>query len=303
MKGMRGVPIGVLLNANPSWIRSDFGDLWPLRDSMAERGLEVPVLATSDYLVIDGARRIHAAHAMGWTEIETVATSDWSQVMANQAKARKLEAEGLPFLPKTWEEMADLRVRVLAQMRFNTVTVPLYRRKGPLRKAKQDPKARESDIDFGKILGISETDSIAFGGIGSALADLRAFPEHRTAAMAHLREYERRGQVHGARNRIRELLILARAGQPPAEAPVTPSTKEAKEQTARLNRITDVLATVAAEIDALGRLNPSFKEEDARRLHKGLGTMNLALHRLRRKLRVAGNLQEREGSNGDSESA
>lgn len=67
-------------------VRKDLGDLEPLKDSLRRYGLLNPITIDSKYNLIAGERRLAAAKAIGWTNINAV-------IINNITPLTKLELE------------------------------------------------------------------------------------------------------------------------------------------------------------------------------------------------------------------
>lgn len=67
-------------------VRKDLGDLDALKNSLRTYGLLNPITITRDYELIAGERRLQAAKALGWTNINAV-------VMDNMNAVEQLEME------------------------------------------------------------------------------------------------------------------------------------------------------------------------------------------------------------------
>ena len=53
-------------------IRKNLGDLEPLKDSLRTYGLLNPITINSKYELVAGERRLEAAKALGWEEINAI---------------------------------------------------------------------------------------------------------------------------------------------------------------------------------------------------------------------------------------
>ena len=67
-------------------VRHDLGDLEALKDSLRTYGLLNPITLNSKYELIAGERRLQAAKAIGWTNINAV-------IMDNISEIEQLEIE------------------------------------------------------------------------------------------------------------------------------------------------------------------------------------------------------------------
>lgn len=107
MAGM--VPIKLLDNANLRYLRSDLGDLGPLRANIKKVGQQAPVITDINYQVLDGARRIEALRQLGHTEVYLVATSDREYLLKLFKEAAERNARTNLYKPMSIVEMMDLR--------------------------------------------------------------------------------------------------------------------------------------------------------------------------------------------------
>jgi len=105
-----------IYDANPVWLRPD-NHLLPvdkLKASLAEKGMLFPVLLRSDFVMLDGARRVLAADVLRWKEVPVVVAHNWDTVVSHYELANKLEAEeGLERRPMTWMELDELWTELL----------------------------------------------------------------------------------------------------------------------------------------------------------------------------------------------
>jgi Predicted transcriptional regulators len=103
----KNVPIDSVITERVLTVGDDLSDL---AQSMKRDGLTVPLLVTQDYELIDGLRRLEAARALGWTEIEVVPTILFPRAceLINQAREHGLHA--LPLTgQRIWEIYSDLK--------------------------------------------------------------------------------------------------------------------------------------------------------------------------------------------------
>lgn len=102
-------------------IRTDLGDLSPLKESMSKYGQLHPIILTSDYELLAGQRRLESAKQLGWKEIkafiidtsnnlekfeieveENIARKDFTIQELERMLERKRELLERNFLLKLW---------------------------------------------------------------------------------------------------------------------------------------------------------------------------------------------------------
>ncbi len=59
-------------------IRQDLGDIKSLAKSIDELGLMYPIMVTSEYVLVDGGRRLAAIKLLGWPEIPVMVV-EWKK--------------------------------------------------------------------------------------------------------------------------------------------------------------------------------------------------------------------------------
>lgn len=111
-----GVPIEVIENANPAYVRERMDGIVHLARSIDQIGMLNPILTTPDYLIMDGARRLEAAKLLRWKTVPVVATRDWETILVRMTQARVPAGPGpTPLVPEpmTYLETSDLIRRIL----------------------------------------------------------------------------------------------------------------------------------------------------------------------------------------------
>jgi hypothetical protein len=102
------LPIADIRKANPTWARSDLGDLVELRRSIHKNGIQLPLLLLPDNHLIDGARRLEAVDELGWDTVPVVITNDWDTVRAYYAQVHDMAEEGWSTQPPDWQMLYDI---------------------------------------------------------------------------------------------------------------------------------------------------------------------------------------------------
>lgn len=101
------LPISSILDINPVWIRRELTQLEDLKTSLRDHGMLLPVLLTRDWEMVDGARRVVAAHQLGWTDVPVIIEPEWDMVMTYFKEAKRRAGLG-QAVPMTWLELAEL---------------------------------------------------------------------------------------------------------------------------------------------------------------------------------------------------
>lgn len=103
------LPVRAILNSNPSQIREDLGDLEPLKKSLQDHNMKLPILLTQDWELVDGARRLHAAKELGWEFVPVLIDPSWDKVIDHYKQARRLGSLATnAALPMTWLEFCEV---------------------------------------------------------------------------------------------------------------------------------------------------------------------------------------------------
>lgn len=104
------LPIRDIRNANPVWLRDQLGPVDQLAKSIRAHGLNIPVLLRSDWVMLDGARRLAAVDKLGWTEIPVVIANSWDQVIKYFTEVLELENSSTDMrrAPMRWSELDEL---------------------------------------------------------------------------------------------------------------------------------------------------------------------------------------------------
>jgi len=80
-------------------------DISKLAEHINDSGLQVPILVSSDYILIDGLRRLKAVASLDQTTIEVVAVNLFDQAMAWIKRAREHGVEARPLVPRRIAEL------------------------------------------------------------------------------------------------------------------------------------------------------------------------------------------------------
>lgn len=99
-----------IVNANPSWARSQLGPLEDLRESVKQHGVQVPLLVLPDFLMVDGARRLVVAKELGMAYVPVRIVRSWNDVMKY---FRPIEADCLPM---DWPDLISFWYVVLNEI-------------------------------------------------------------------------------------------------------------------------------------------------------------------------------------------
>ena len=86
-------------------IRKDMGDLAALAESMKRFGQINPILITEDNVLIAGGRRLEAARALGWSEINAVVAEIPDELTKLEYEIEE-NNQRLSFTPEETEEAA-----------------------------------------------------------------------------------------------------------------------------------------------------------------------------------------------------
>ena len=288
-----------LLNYNPAFVRQDLNELrgrrWnefahepqlrELRYSMDRDGQVLPILTTSDYLIIDGARRVCAALSLGWATINVLATSQWQTAMDHLAKTQQVTRErGLPSEPMRWLELSDLVRRILA---------PLYepvRRERMVANRKKGARPRTGERNFfaeeiAEALGIPLKDLHAARDLEAAviLARKNWGPDFARVVATSIEDQEREGI--GQYSVLRHVRQLASIGPEGPRALLIPQRdlKQAEAQEARIRASIAVIEAAGHTLDEI-TVNPAMELDVAKRLRYELQVAIRAVHRLRGRL-------------------
>lgn len=259
-----GVSIKAIANANPAYVRRTM-EVNNLARDLNAHGPKIPVLTTSDFLVIDGARRLEAATQLGWDEYPTIATDDWWTVFKHMIRTLDAEKNGATHERMSWLEIDDLIHRILE---------PVYRkarRSGPMfmiRRAEYFPesihlhtKSRSRfALDLEKMLGYIPSDISAIRAAGNLVRNARD-PALRELVIKTIVDEE------NASGRIWAMYAAARrTADVGLYVPSSANAKLAEGQVKAFERAMTTLDQVTQELDKLRPLNPGIPLETATRL-------------------------------------
>lgn len=260
----RGIPkeiglVGLISNANPAYLRRDMGDLEDLKRDIQYRGIEVPILIKSDYLIIDGARRFEAAKQLGWDWVPTNRANDFHTAMRYLDQAKL--ATGPLKLRMRWIEMDALCRDILAPL-YEPVRIAkmvAYRRNGgPI-----DPRSHGSEF-LDRAAALFDLKPLQMEMVRRVGKLYRQAPTGSVLQKyfdAIISEYEpMKGPQDKGVNRVYRLMSeaaerFAKSGS--LDGP-KPEYMDAEEQELRLARICQVLEGIGRELAELGPLNPAI---------------------------------------------
>jgi ParB-like nuclease family protein len=276
------MPIKDIVNANPAWVRDDFGDMEQLTLSIRLRGIQLPVLVTPDKLMIDGARRLFSARELGATTIPVKVAHSWGQVVEYFIQARRMEAEGLVHKPLRVLEFGALVNGPLYRLLKHdssqrATTTRRLRRMGKTVPAADNHKPNEV---FAEMFNLKVSEVIVRRDIyckvnvckSTGLGD---------AAVQLVNDVEDKGgrlfSLQGALSDLMEGRSQARRrffpGQRTVAVPVphvdrTANPGVAKEQAGKIKALIFQLGLIGDEIRTLGPLNHGMSPETADELQK-----------------------------------
>jgi hypothetical protein len=288
-----GVPIQLILNANPTFVRGEdvHNGLKALALDIRQFGLQQKVLLDPDYQIIDGARRVLACQMLGMTEIPAVSTGYWPHIYEHMVATRKVEASlGIAPVPLKWAQLADWYNRILKPL-----AMPYERARAiETRRAKRlalrtdngmrSQTAREVTEMIGG--GVSSNRLIEIQRVASTLARIkREAPELYESSAAYAVRAEAAGEAPS-----RVTIQLSKFLK---ERSVTSSTladrKVAEEQIAMISKAASLLSVISPELTL--DLNLAISPEEAAALFKLLHPHVRQLAVLRRELSVRGGVR------------
>lgn len=296
------VPLSLITNANPGYLRQDLGDLTALTKSVKKDGLHAPILCDSSYLILDGARRVEALKTLRATEVWCLATDTWETVRDQFLQAAKRH-ESEPFLPKSYVDLAALAPRLCEIKRVATAKEGIRNRGGPRKPPSVYRFTGVSGL-YMDAFGVSEPLAKATMRAGNKIAEYRFLGERVIVnrIVEALREAERQGLVSRTDNLVDHavdpsvrLLGGPRTGPKPLIEPLHGQTFKA--QIGTVQRVLDVMEATSKAIPAV--LDPRHTNEDIVRWRKQIVTINTAMRRLSLSFRAI----ETERENGNTEAA
>ncbi len=259
--------VKLIENANPAYNRYKLGDIDALAKDIGKRGLDVPILITPGYQIIDGARRFEAIKKLGWDWVPTRITDEFYGAIAGITAARD---QGSPFeLRPGWLEIDNL-------VRFTLV--PLYapiKREHMARGAKQAragfassrTRSRGSDLTdaVAAALGLSPGQLEQIRRLGALVQQsptsvrehMRAIVDEREPTPDSSRPCRGLQRTYNTLEQIRDNWRQTGTLDPPP-----PTYLDATEQLTRLTRICQMLGGVIREVKDLGLINPDFPKEE-----------------------------------------
>lgn len=285
-----GVPIALILNANPAFVRGD--DIHKGLDALAadirQFGLQQRILLDPNYQIIDGARRVLACDRLGMTHIPAVSTSDWPTIRDHMIATRKAEkALGIMPLPYRWAQLADWYNRVLKPL-----AAPHEReRANASRKAKTTQAAggRTRSLTLHEITqmagGLNESRLSDILRVASTLVRIKAVaPDMYDAGVAYAERAEESGEAPS-----RAVLQLVKFLDREAVTATTADRKVADQQMALIAKAASLISVISSELDF--QLNSAITEQEARDLFRLIHPHVRKLHVMRRNLAHRGNVR------------
>ena len=284
-----GVPIKLILNANPVFVRGEdvHKGLEALAHDIRQFGLQTRVLLDPDYQIIDGARRVLACKMLGMTHIPAVSTKDWPTIRDHMLATRKVEENiGIMPLPYRWLQLADWYNRVLKPF-----ALPYEReRANKTRKAKL-PRSTEHysqtliEITEMSGTGLNPSKMSDILRVSSTLVMIkRDAPELYESSVAYVERAETTGE---AASRATIQLRKFMADRNVAET--TADRKVADQQIALVAKAASLLSVISGELDF--ELNPAVTEQEAKDLFKLIHPHVRRLSVLRKRLAQRGGLR------------
>lgn len=295
--GETRLPIRDILNANPTWMRSDFGDLNPLMDSMKERGIVVPLLLDTSFLALDGGRRTVAAKKLGWTEVPVTVTDDWYKAIVAFKRARRAESMGLPFEPMRLLhlfELDDQLIRLYQPIRRrNSLATRHARQAGIMAPATgSEPRGHIHNavtIAFAEAFGFEIKDATVRRHIFSTLrTSVRLGPAVQELAYRAVNEVDDKGgRLHSLYALLQDITQqreikprrMFRRDAPSSAIQIQggrvvkpdepPNPSVARVQADRMRNIVEMLAAIGEEIRHLPAINPAMPAETAEEILRG----------------------------------
>jgi hypothetical protein len=280
MKQPVGVPIHLIVNANPGWVRDDVRrtDVADLYRSIREHGLQHPILLDPTYQVIDGGRRVQAFVNLGLTEIPAISTNKWT-VLRDRMTAERATDNVWPHMSLTWREA----------MRFYDMCSPIYGRslrakeKGmtPSRRLTVGPGTGYSALsrDISAMIGMNPSHLVSVQQMATQIKYVQEqFPEQMPIVNKLLEQVhgDGRGQIHKTTREISALRFLA--------SDLEPNLKRAQEQKKIISAGIEMMRTVASQMAELGELNPALLAEEVSAMHNALIRVISEISPVRRRL-------------------
>lgn len=277
------VPVRLIADMNPAYLRTDVGDVTDLARDMKKRGLVAPILLSSDYVILDGARRFEAAKALGWTEIWAIAAGGWHVIRAELlASVERHQAPRSFVKPKTFLDIIELQNALSPIIRS---TMHLYA------KPKNDPGPKRS-MEQSRVEGVAGTLETVVGMTRARIKELSAISKHLFAArergdkqsetaIIELLERAERGEF-GLYQLSRLIPIRIRQNW---EEPLGPTPLPTKEQTDRFDRAMVLIKGAIAALPEPSTLSPELDPDAIARWTRDFITLTTFAARTRRRFR------------------
>lgn len=107
-------------------------DLSKLTEHIKKNGIKVPILITTQKVIIDGLRRLEAAKSLGHKDVPIVVADSFNTACDEVARARKHGVERVESWQRVWEIYRDTRPLMLDKIAMDKRQSSMNRRKQPL---------------------------------------------------------------------------------------------------------------------------------------------------------------------------
>lgn len=271
------LPIDHLLNANPSWIREDLGDLAPLMKSMKKEGQQQPVLVDETYRVIDGARRVVAAANLGWSSVHVVVAHSFFVTMDHL-----VASQDTPFqLPH--DIFGRMEILEILRTQYKPHSMAMAAKTRGANHAKDlVRRVKGATVDIPVAMGLNANQTEEIGRVRRLYVD----PRHSPEARRMLREvmYPLRFQVYGILDAMRTVLHVDR---------VVSSKKVITDQKAIIPRALQGIQGGILALPKPEEVDPGHSREDITAWLKHVEQLQRGLFYLRKQFKAM--LNETEG--------
>jgi ParB-like nuclease domain len=305
VKAIVGVPTQAILNANPTYIRRDMGDLDALERSIKRSGLQAKVLLAANFEIVDGARRVEVLRRLGIAEVPAVATDDWLQVHSHMIRTRELERLCPDLVkPLDWDEVNDLYWgvyhRLYEPVRFleqgnGPRRIKRHKYTDHLKKYGEGVKYSRYLNQVADMLGLAPANVSNSTRIASVSRAAKFAHPERVSLIDEVLNGLRGAGVEHLYGPLRVLGELRDNGTPPA-----PDRRRAERQLKTLRAALTVLDTVTAQMLEIGELDDTLTVNEINELRIELRETQLKANKTRNKFRARlakeGFTEEREST-------